>query len=97
MNLVLNALQASSPGQDVEVVASGSAAEVTVEVRDQGPGIPEEIEEGVFRPFVTGRAGGTGLGLAVTSSIATAHGGTISYERRGGRTTFRLRLPRGKR
>ena len=67
-----------------------------IEVIDNGPGIPEEIESEVFYPLITGRAGGTGLGLSITQSLLQKHGGSIDYERVNDRTVFRILLPLSK-
>ena len=64
-----------------------------VEIIDDGPGLPAEIAEQVFDPFVSGRENGTGLGLALVSKIVTDHGGLIAVNSRPGHTVFRLSLP----
>ncbi|MCR9148795.1 MAG: ATP-binding protein [Rhodobacteraceae bacterium] len=64
-----------------------------VEVIDDGPGIPPEIAEVMFDPFVSGRENGTGLGLALVSKIISDHGGWISSDSVPGRTVFRISLP----
>jgi signal transduction histidine kinase len=66
---------------------------VRVEVSDTGTGPPAEIAGRLFEPFVTGKEQGIGLGLAVAKRAADAHGGTIAWERRDGRTVFRIELP----
>ncbi|MGQ9751404.1 MAG: sensor histidine kinase, partial [Thermoanaerobaculaceae bacterium] len=78
-NLLRNALQATPAGGIVEVDAWWEGLQVILEVRDTGPGIPEEVRTRVFEPFVTTRSGqgGTGLGLAITRDIVKAHGGDI--------------------
>lgn len=78
-NLLRNALQATPPGGAVAVTVREEGGKAILEVRDTGPGIPEELRAKVFEPFVTTRAGqgGTGLGLAITRDIVRAHGGTI--------------------
>ena len=53
---------------------------VQVMVDDDGPGIPAEQREGLFRPFASGAAGGTGLGLTIARDIVRAHGGEIMLE-----------------
>jgi two-component system nitrogen regulation sensor histidine kinase GlnL len=67
-----------------------------IEVIDNGPGIPAEIESEVFYPLITGRAGGSGLGLSITQSLLQKHGGSIDYERINDRTVFRILLPLSK-
>ena len=74
--------------------AGGRPLPVQLEVEDDGPGIPAEIAERVFEPFVSGRENGTGLGLALVAKIAADHGAWIGVESRPGRTVFRLSLPR---
>jgi len=64
-----------------------------IEIIDNGPGVPEEIEGGVFYPMVTGRAEGTGLGLSIAQSLIYSHGGIIEYERADKRSIFRILLP----
>jgi two-component system nitrogen regulation sensor histidine kinase GlnL len=66
---------------------------VRIEVLDDGPGVPPEIRGSLFFPLVTGRANGTGLGLAVAEEIVTRNGGLIDFESEPGRTVFSLLLP----
>ncbi|MHC4860641.1 MAG: sensor histidine kinase, partial [Planctomycetota bacterium] len=95
-NLVLNALQASGPESRVAVRLRVEGGKAVLEVADGGDGVPQEIAERVFEPFVTGRGGGTGLGLAVTRAIAAAHAGDVAFAREGETTLFTLRLPLGE-
>ena len=64
-----------------------------IEIVDDGPGIPPEIANDIFEPFVSGRENGTGLGLALVSKIISDHDGWITVESVPGRTTFRISLP----
>ena len=66
---------------------------VVVAVCDNGPGVPESLRERIFHPLVTGRAGGTGLGLSLAQDFVQQHGGIIEFESRPGQTEFRLVLP----
>ena len=96
VNLVGNALQASAPPAKVElkVVEEGEGLRFTV--ADRGPGVPSEMRPRLFEPFVTGRAEGTGLGLAVVRRVVELHGGKVTIERRhGGGSVFVLWLPPG--
>ena len=95
LNLVLNAIGAMPAGGTLTLTTRVRRGEVVVEVRDTGVGIPEGIRDRVFDPFFTTREAGegTGLGLAVSHSIVSAHHGTIEVESKVGHgTTFRLRF-----
>jgi two-component system, NtrC family, nitrogen regulation sensor histidine kinase GlnL len=72
---------------------SGAALPLTIEIIDDGPGIPPGIAAEVFEPFVSGRPNGTGLGLALVSKIMSDHDGWIALDSVPGRTVFRLSLP----
>jgi signal transduction histidine kinase len=92
-NLLLNAVQAADPSGKIEVfVQRASATEGSLEVRDNGPGIPAESRLEVFKPYFTMQKHGTGLGLAVVQQIVLAHGWEIEClpnEPRG--AIFRIR------
>ena len=95
-NLLRNAIQATPRAGKVEVRGGSFNGRVWLEVRDTGPGVPEEFRERIFEPFVTSRQGrgGTGLGLAITRDIVAAHGGTIrALPNEGGGTTMRVEIP----
>jgi two-component system nitrogen regulation sensor histidine kinase GlnL len=64
-----------------------------LEIEDNGPGIPEELQEHIFYPMVTGRADGTGLGLSIAQDIINRHGGLIEFSSRPRLTVFTLYLP----
>ena len=66
---------------------------VSVQVEDDGPGVPQALRASIFYPLVTGRANGTGLGLAVAQDLVTRHGGIIEFESEPGRTIFKILLP----
>lgn len=94
-NLLANAAQAGA--RTVEIRADVERRHVKIRVRDDGPGIPPEVRARLFDPFATGRAGGTGLGLAVSRRIVERHGGTLAFAAgngSGGGAAFELRLPR---
>lgn len=81
----------------VRVAVPGARRRVEVPllitVRDSGPGITPELQTQLFEPFVTGKPGGQGLGLALVAKIVGDHGGLIEVESRPGRTEFRVALP----
>ena len=64
-----------------------------LQVIDDGPGVPAEIQDKIFNPLVSGREGGTGLGLSLAQTFVHYHHGVIEFESRPGRTTFRILLP----
>jgi two-component system nitrogen regulation sensor histidine kinase GlnL len=68
----------------------------SVQVEDSGPGVPAHLRSSIFYPLVTGRADGTGLGLAVAQELVTRNGGIIEFESERGRTVFTLLLPLGE-
>ena len=74
-NLILNAIENTPAGGMIEVQAQHRDDALVFCVRDTGPGVPSDIRERLFEPFVTGRGEGTGLGLAIVREIARAHGG----------------------
>jgi len=65
----------------------------TVEIEDDGPGIPPELQDSIFYPLVTSRPEGTGLGLPAAQELISRHGGLIEFESRPGRTVFLVPLP----
>jgi len=67
-----------------------------VDVIDDGPGVPAALRDTLFQPLVSGRADGTGLGLALSREIAHEHGGELRYTSRPGETAFSLYLPMGR-
>lgn len=94
-NLITNALQvtAFSGAINITVKDEDEADSVSILVRDDGVGIPQEIMERLFEPFASGRREGTGLGLSIVKRIVVAHGGDISAHNTPG-AQFTIRLPR---
>lgn len=68
----------------------------TLEIEDNGPGVPAEIADTLFYPLVTARDGGTGLGLPLAQDLVNRHNGLIEYESEPGRTVFIVHLPVGQ-
>jgi signal transduction histidine kinase len=96
LNLCVNAVEAMPEGGTLVVATrlGGGGTEAVVEVRDTGAGIAPENLERVFKPFVSTKPLGTGLGLPLVARVAAAHGGRVTVESEVGRgTTFRLHLP----
>ena len=109
LNLVKNAAEAAPvPGGQITLssqyqhglrVAIGTSRErlelpITVEVRDNGPGVPEEMVEHLFEPFVSSKRGGRGLGLPLVAKIVADHRGAVNYLAGDpGGAVFRVRLP----
>ncbi len=103
LNLIRNAVQAIDENGTI-TLKTRIQRQVTIQHRlnrhiieldiiDDGPGVPPEIESGVFYPLVTGRAEGTGLGLSIAQQLIQSHGGLINYERRESNTYFSVLLP----
>ena len=72
---------------------AASGAPIEIRVQDNGPGVPDSLRDHLFQPFVTTKANGTGLGLALVTKLVTSHGGLIDFESEPGRTVFRVLLP----
>jgi len=98
LNLVLNACQAMQPGglltmRAREVLVKGDKM-VSISVKDTGKGIDPKIREELFEPFLSGRRGGTGLGLALVKKTVEGHGGKLQLRSRLGKgTTIELLFP----
>jgi two-component system nitrogen regulation sensor histidine kinase GlnL len=103
LNVVRNAAQALN-GNGQITLRSRVVRQVTLarrryrhalklEVNDTGPGIPADMRERIFYPLVSGRDGGSGLGLTLAQTFISQHGGTITFDSHPGNTTFTLLLP----
>jgi two-component system nitrogen regulation sensor histidine kinase GlnL len=108
LNIVRNAMQALSAQSDLRMgritLRTRALRQFTIghcrhrlvtkiEIIDNGPGIPAELQETIFYPMVSGRADGTGLGLAITQNIISQHQGLIECESHPGHTVFSIFLP----
>jgi len=101
LNIARNAAQAGA--QNIEF-RSRAVRQVTLlrrryklalelQIIDDGPGVPEEIRDRIFNPLVSGREGGTGLGLSLAQTFVQYHQGVVEFESRPGRTVFTILLP----
>jgi PAS domain S-box-containing protein len=93
INLVVNGLDAMPAGGDLTLSARSEADALVVEVADTGPGIPEEVLADVFRPYVSTKPQGTGMGLALTDKLISQHGGSVTFQTGPEGTVFRLSVP----
>jgi signal transduction histidine kinase len=96
MNLLANACDALAGGGNLWIRTRADGARVTIEIRDDGCGMPPDVLQHAFDPFFTTKdvGQGTGLGLSISHGIVAAHGGTLEAESEpGAGTTFRIILP----
>jgi two-component system nitrogen regulation sensor histidine kinase GlnL len=101
LNIARNAAQAGGASivfrtravRQVTILRQRYRLALELQVIDDGPGVPEEIQDRIFNPLVSGREGGTGLGLSLAQTFVQYHHGVIEFESRPGRTTFRILLP----
>jgi two-component system sensor kinase FixL len=99
LNLTHNAVDAmQTPGQRAKGIDirtySPTNGEVCFEVRDHGPGVPPQLGEGIFHPFVTTKPEGLGVGLAISRTIVNSHGGLLTYnDNPEGGAVFTVTLP----
>jgi len=100
-NLVRNALEAGAANvtlrtrieRGLRIGEALHARVLRLEVIDDGLGVPEDLTEQLFLPLVSGRAQGSGLGLALAQQVAREHRGSLGYRSRPGHTVFSLLLP----
>jgi signal transduction histidine kinase len=94
VNLVANAIEATSSGGEVVVEVRPGADRIEILVRDTGRGIPPDALRSVGTPFFTTRGEGTGLGVSIARSAIALHGGSLRYESEVGKgTTVTAMLP----
>ena len=105
LNIMRNAMQvAPEPAACVITLRTRSRRQFTIgtkvhrlvcqiDIIDNGPGVPRDIENALFVPMVTGRAEGTGLGLAIAQSVINHHGGLLECESEPGKTRFTFYIP----
>jgi two-component system nitrogen regulation sensor histidine kinase GlnL len=65
----------------------------SIEIEDNGPGIPEDLQESIFFPLVTSKNDGSGIGLTIAQDLVSGNGGLLEFDSRPGNTVFRIRLP----
>ena len=100
-NLARNAIEAGAANvtlrtraeHGVRIGDEAHALALRLEIVDDGRGVPEELAEQIFLPLVSGRAEGSGLGLALAQQVAREHRGSLAYRSRPGHTVFTLLLP----
>jgi signal transduction histidine kinase len=92
-NLLINASQAVGPSGHIWIDARREAAVTIIRVRDDGPGVPPNLQEQVFQALFSTKAKGSGLGLALGRRIAEAHGGTVALEPSERGAIFRISIP----
>ncbi|MBV8030966.1 MAG: PAS domain-containing sensor histidine kinase, partial [Betaproteobacteria bacterium] len=101
LNIARNAAQAGARNvgfvtralRQVTILKHRYKLALELQVVDDGPGVPIEIQDRIFNPLVSGREGGTGLGLSLAQTFVQYHHGVIEFESRPGRTIFRILLP----
>lgn len=95
VNLITNAAEASPVGGRVAICTQAEHDGVAIHVLDEGPGLPVELLDRVFDPFVTTKDKGTGLGLTIAHRLVEAHGGGLTVRNRpAGGADFIIRIPR---
>jgi len=102
VNLLDNAIKFSNPGAWIKIEVKPVNNDIQISIKDEGPGIPEENLETIFKKFYTAATGsniknqGAGMGLAISKAIVTSHNGSISVQsKKGSSSTFFITLPRG--
>jgi two-component system nitrogen regulation sensor histidine kinase GlnL len=101
LNIARNAAQAGAQTitfltralRQITILRHRCKLALELQVLDDGPGVPEEIQDRIFNPLVSGREGGSGLGLSLAQTFVQYHHGVIEFESRPGRTLFRILLP----
>ena len=94
-NLLRNAMEAQPDGGEIQVKATTTTNQLSVDISDAGPGVPPERRAEMFEFGKTTKVGGSGIGLPLSQLIAESHGGSLVYQDRNGSggATFRLTLP----
>ena len=94
LNIVLNGVQAMPEGGTLKMSARKTESAAIIEISDQGPGIPKDIQDKIFNLYFTTKKAGSGIGLAMTYRVLQLHNGALEFETEQGKgTTFRLQVP----
>lgn len=94
LNILFNAAEAIEDNGEIRVTLRAVMQTAEIVIADNGPGIPEELQDKIFDPFYTTKTEGTGLGLAISRNIIQDHGGSLSLESQPGKgAVFIVRLP----
>lgn len=92
-NIIRNAVEACEARGEIDLAARPENGMVRIEIGDHGPGVPPDLAGRLFDPYVTGKSGGTGLGLALAKQTIEMHQGTIAFQATpGGGATFVVRM-----
>ncbi len=92
-NLILNTMEALEDGGELEIIANQGKNNIEVLFKDNGPGVPVEMSDKIFEPFMSTREDGSGLGLSVSYGILTAHGGNLELVSTGEGACFKVVIP----
>jgi signal transduction histidine kinase len=95
LNIILNGIDATPPKGEITVKTSKNSAGLTVTVKDNGPGIPDEFKDKIFSAFYSTKESGTGLGLSISKKIVESYGGTLTLsDAESGGACFIVFLPK---
>ncbi|MDQ1350529.1 MAG: hypothetical protein QG657_831 [Acidobacteriota bacterium] len=92
-NILINASQAAPVQGHISIETQNKKDRLLIKITDNGPGIPEEIKEKIFKPFFTTKTTGTGLGLAMVKRVIEAHAGSIFFQSGPKGTLFIIEIP----
>jgi len=94
LNILLNAIDATPPKSEITIETKKVNDGLAVSIRDNGPGIPAELQDKIFAPFYSTKDGGTGLGLSISKKIVESYGGTLTLsDSESGGADFTVFLP----